>query len=80
LAVGGTASIFRIDTNGDTETTAEAANETVEFNGTSLNPDDRSYTDSLEIHYILRIYPYIQTRIDIYHRFKTASLERWNIS
>ena len=51
MAVGGTASIFRIDANTETETTAEAANQTVEFNG-GVNPDALSSTDSLEVHYI----------------------------
>lgn len=48
MAVAGTASIFRIDTTGETEITAEVANQTVEFNGGG-NPDSRSYIDSLEV-------------------------------
>ena len=51
MAVAGTASIYRIDTTGDTETTAEAASETVEFNG-GTTPDALGSTDSLEIHMI----------------------------
>jgi hypothetical protein len=50
--MAGTASIFRIDSNGDTESDARTANQIVEFNGTSLNPDDRSFVESLEVHYI----------------------------
>ncbi len=51
MAVAGTASIFRIDANTETETSAETANQTVEFNG-GANPDALSSTDSLEVHYI----------------------------
>lgn len=50
--MAGTASIYRIDSNGDTESTARTANEIVEFNGSSLNPDDLSYTTSFKTHYI----------------------------
>lgn len=50
--MAGTASIFRIDSNGDTESTARTAGNIIEFNGTSLSPDDRSYTTSLKVHYI----------------------------
>lgn len=50
--MAGTASIYRIDANGDTENDARTANQIVEFNGTGLTPDDRSYINSLEVHYI----------------------------
>jgi len=50
--MAGTASIFRIDANGETEADARTANQIVEFNGTSLNPDDQSYTESFKVHYI----------------------------
>lgn len=48
----GTVAIFRIDTNGDTETTATAANEIVEFNTGATNPDARSKASSVSIHQI----------------------------
>ncbi len=37
--MAGSGSIFRIDANGDTEVTARAANQIIEFNGTGLLPD-----------------------------------------
>jgi len=54
----GTAAIFRIDANGETEVTARAADEIVEFNTGALIPDARSkaasfkigFTEDLSIH------------------------------
>ena len=51
MAVSGTASIFRIDANGETETTAEAANETIEFGTGATDPDAFSHLESVEIEY-----------------------------
>lgn len=50
--MAGSASIFRIDTVGDTESDARTASQIVEFNGTGLTPDDQSFIESLEVHYI----------------------------
>lgn len=44
----GTAAIFRIDANGDTETTATSGNQIIEFNLGATNPDGRSHASSLE--------------------------------
>ncbi len=38
--MAGTASVFRIDSAGQTESTARTAGNIIEFNGTSLSPDD----------------------------------------
>ncbi len=51
MATAGTASIFMITTNGDTELTAQLAGNTVEFNG-GATPDSRGYVDSMEVHLI----------------------------
>jgi len=48
----GTAAIFRIDANGETEATARAADEIVEFNSGALIPDARSRMKSLKIGYV----------------------------
>lgn len=50
--MAGTASIFRIDSNGDTEASARTANQIIEFNGTGLNPDDRSNVTSFRANYL----------------------------
>jgi len=50
--MAGTASVFRIDANGETETTARTANEIVEFNTGATNPDARSKLASLKIGFI----------------------------
>ncbi len=51
MAVTGTASIFRIDSNGDTESDAEIANETIEFGTGATDPDARSHLSSVTIEY-----------------------------
>jgi len=48
----GTAAIFRIDAVGQTETTATAANEIVEFNTGATNPDGNSKLQSSRIEFI----------------------------
>ena len=45
MAVGGTSSVYRIDSTGQTETNAEAANQTLEFNGGG-NPDALSFLET----------------------------------
>jgi len=50
--MAGTASIFRIDANGDTEVTARGINEIVEFNTGATNPDARSKLKSARITFV----------------------------
>lgn len=51
--MAGTASLFRIESTGQTESTARTAGTIIEFNSTSGgSPDDSSKIDSLDIHYI----------------------------
>ena len=52
MAEAGTASIFRLSTGTTTEAAAKAANDIIEFNGTSLNPDDNGSITLMELHYI----------------------------
>jgi hypothetical protein len=51
MAVAGTASLFRIDTTGQTETTAEAAGNTVEFNG-GTTPDAKSFLETARAQWV----------------------------
>jgi len=46
--MAGTGAIFRIDANLDTEATARTANEIIEFNTGSSNPDARSHLEQSE--------------------------------
>jgi len=52
MAEAGTASIFRLSTGTTTEAAAKTANEIIEFNGTSLAPDDNGKIESMELHYV----------------------------
>jgi hypothetical protein len=49
MAVGGTASIFRIDAVGEGEADAETANQTIEFNTGAGNPDARGHLSSVTV-------------------------------
>jgi len=57
--MAGTASIYRIDANTETEATARTANEIIEFGTGATNPDARSHLASLRIHFTedLSIHP-----------------------
>ena len=50
--MAGTASVFRIDANLDTEVTAAAANQIVEFGTGATNPDAKSHASSISIRYL----------------------------
>ncbi len=52
MAEAGTASIFRLSVGVTTEAAAKTAGDIIEFNGTSLSPDDNSNLTSLSIQYI----------------------------
>ncbi len=49
--MAGSASIYRIDANGDTESDARTANQIVEFNG-GTNPDALSFLETYDVHWI----------------------------
>lgn len=48
----GTAALFRIDANGDTETTATTNNTIIEFNTGATNPDDQSHLGTVTWRFI----------------------------
>jgi hypothetical protein len=50
--MAGTAAIYRIDANTETESTAATANEIVEFNTGATNPDARSHLKTTRLHYV----------------------------
>jgi len=50
--MAGTASIYRIDANGEFESDARTANEVVEFNTGATNPDARSFLESTSTHWV----------------------------
>ncbi len=52
MAEAGTASIFRLSTGTTTEAAAKTAGDIVEFNGTSLSPDDNSTISNMTLHYV----------------------------
>ena len=52
MAEAGTASIFRLSTGTTTEAAAKTANEIIEFNGTSLSPDDNGKIESMTLQYV----------------------------
>ncbi len=49
--MAGTASVYRVTSASDTESDARTANDIVEFNGTSMAPDDNSFASNITIEY-----------------------------
>jgi hypothetical protein len=50
--MAGTASVYRIDTTGETESDARTANQIIEFNTGATNPDALSFLESFNDHWI----------------------------
>ena len=50
--MAGTAAIYRIDANGDTEATARTANQIVEFGTGATNPDAKSHASFISFQYL----------------------------
>ena len=50
--MAGTAAVFRIDANGDTEVTAAGINQIIEFGTGATNPDGRSFIEHAYWHWI----------------------------
>ena len=50
--MAGSAVVYRIDSTGQSETNARAANQVIEFNTGASNPDSRSFLESVNHHWM----------------------------